>query len=60
MHAMVREVRVGEVKPTRENIVAEKYISEFCLRLDHSWGGEGGKSYETAELLSSLEHTAYY
>ncbi len=30
VHATVREVRVGEAKPRRENRVAEKYISEFC------------------------------
>ena len=27
--AMLRDARVGEVKPRREKIVAEKYISEF-------------------------------
>jgi len=26
VNAMVSEVSVGEVKPTRENIVAEKYL----------------------------------
>ena len=30
--ATVRDVRVGTVKPTRVNIVAEKYIREFCKR----------------------------
>lgn len=27
--AMEREVAIGEVKPTREKIVAEKYMREF-------------------------------
>lgn len=27
---MERDVSVGEVKPTRRKIVAEKYIREFC------------------------------
>ena len=29
VRAIEREVKVGERKPTRENIVAEKYMSEF-------------------------------
>lgn len=33
--AMVREVRVGDAKPMRVKIVAEKYISEFCFVLGH-------------------------
>lgn len=35
MRAMESEVRVGERKPTREKMVAEKYIREF-------WGGKWG------------------
>lgn len=31
VEAMEREVKVGERKPTREKIVAEKYIREFCV-----------------------------
>lgn len=34
VRAMEREVRVGEVKPRREKMVAEKYMREF-------WVGEG-------------------
>ena len=30
VRAMEREVRVGEEKPRREKMVAEKYIREFC------------------------------
>jgi hypothetical protein len=29
VEAMLREVKVGERKPTRENMVALKYIKEF-------------------------------
>jgi hypothetical protein len=29
VRAIEREVKVGEVKPRRENMVAEKYIREF-------------------------------
>lgn len=31
VHAIVRDVRVGDVKPTRAKIVAEKYMREFCI-----------------------------
>jgi hypothetical protein len=31
VRAMERDVSVGEWKPTRRKIVAEKYIREFCL-----------------------------
>ena len=30
VRAIEREVKVGERKPTREKMVAEKYMSEFC------------------------------
>jgi hypothetical protein len=32
VRAMESEVNIGEVKPTRANIVAEKYMREFCER----------------------------
>ena len=33
VEAMEREVKVGERKPTRAKMVAEKYMREFCVHI---------------------------
>lgn len=31
-----RDVKIGDVKPSREKMVAEKYMMEFCVRSKHT------------------------
>lgn len=53
--AIDSEVATGEVKPTREKIVAEKYMRTFWNGVSRVviGGGEGG-TYESAKLLQCL------
>ena len=59
--ATVSEVRVGEVKPRREKIVAEKYMREFwasistSLRDIETYCPDSDGAYKTTQLLQPLE-----
>lgn len=54
VRATESDVRVGLAKPNILNIVAEKYMSEFCFKLI-GVRKRAGSTYESTQLLKSLQ-----